>query len=152
MRTLADRFWAKVDRRGPDDCWPWLAARNNHGYGVMRDAGGRLSLSHRISLALDGRDPAGKVARHGCDNPGCVNPAHLSAGTQAENIADMIGRGRGLVGERNGSTKLTELDVALIRAAHAAGARQADLARQHGVVPSCIGKIIRGERRLAAAR
>jgi hypothetical protein len=77
-------------------CWPWLGARNADGYGVVRGDDRRLVLVHRVMLAIAlGRDiPADMVARHRCDYRRCANPAHLLEGTQADNIADMVERGR----------------------------------------------------------
>ena len=85
--SLESRFWSKVRKLGPGDCWPWLAATNEHGYGVMRPEGtGPTVKAHRVSALLDGRDPAGRVVLHSCDNPPCVNPAHLVVGDQADII------------------------------------------------------------------
>lgn len=77
----------------PDECWPWRGGRNSDGYGVFR-AGRRLLLAHRIAYALAHGAPGRRVVRHECDNPSCVNPAHLLAGTQRDNVRDMIARGR----------------------------------------------------------
>ena len=62
--SLESRFWPKVRKLGPDDCWPWLAATNEHGYGVMRPEGRRTGptvKAHRVAALLDGRDPAVKA-------------------------------------------------------------------------------------------
>lgn len=75
----------------------------------------------RVSLILDGRDPGPLLALHTCDNPGCVNPAHLYPGTRANNNADMVARGRSNAGERNPQAKLTEVLVGEIRRLKAAG-------------------------------
>lgn len=135
-QTLADRFWSKVDRRGADDCWPWTAATNEHGYGVMRPEGQRSGptvKAHRVSLTLAGVDIEGLVVRHSCDNPPCVNPAHLSVGTKADNSADMVSRDRHARGSRSGTSKLTECQVVEIRARCAAGELHRVLAAEYGV-------------------
>lgn len=91
----AIRFWAKVDKRGENECWPWLGARSS-GYGKfgIRD-GESPQNAHRVAYALThGEIPEGKQINHTCDNRRCVNPAHLYAGTAKQNTGDAINRGR----------------------------------------------------------
>ena len=94
MKTKDEiRFWSKVDRSG--DCWEWMAYRLPKGYGTMRIANRRKGLAHRISWEIHfGPIPTGMHVLHKCDNPPCVNPDHLMLGTAADNIHDMVDKGR----------------------------------------------------------
>lgn len=130
---LEVRFWSKVDRRGPDECWPWQAAADRKGYGrILVGSLGidrHMELAHRASwrLARGAPPPAHLSVLHRCDNPPCCNPAHLFLGTIQDNNADMRAKGRQsrgaahspfVRGERNSHAKLTEDKVRQIRAAH----------------------------------
>jgi hypothetical protein len=144
ITPLAERFWAKVDKDGPvpahrpelGPCWIWTSTTNEHGYGLIH-AGGKRSgppiKAHRVSAQLAGMDIARRVVRHACDNPPCVNPAHLLTGTVADNVRDMHERGRGNIGAVNGQAKLTDDQVLAIRAKLAAGMQGKALAAEYNV-------------------
>src|SRR5687768_2088481 len=122
-RPLADRFWEKVDKRSPNECWNWVAAREHFGYGRVRFAHTHL-LAHRVSWELTfGLIPHGQFVLHRCDNPSCVNPAHLFLGSTADNVTDRNRKNRQArqKGEKNGGSKLTIAQIQEIRARHAQG-------------------------------
>lgn len=144
-RNTVEAFWARVDVRGPDECWPWTGALNRAGgYGHL-SWGGRTIYAHRLAHTLrKGPIPEGMQILHACDNPLCCNPAHLSAGTQAENIADMVAKGRHAVGERNARTKLTDEQVEAIRKDPRT---QSVIAAEYGIRQSLVSMIKAGKRR-----
>lgn len=87
MAIKAERFWARVDRRGPDACWLWMGYRNEWGYGMWIWGGGSASTTaHRVAYMLEsGPIPDGLTLDHLCRNRLCVNPAHLEPVTRGEN-------------------------------------------------------------------
>lgn len=86
--TLLAEFWGKVEKRGPAECWPWLAGVSSNGYGMFNKYRPRVSLlAHRIAYeSTIGPIPKGLVIDHLCDNKLCVNPAHLRVTTHRDNI------------------------------------------------------------------
>jgi integrase/recombinase XerD len=102
LRTPEERFWQKVDRRGGDECWPWLGASLTGGYGRIVLVG-RHVLAHRFSWQLHYGDvPGGSHVLHICDQPPCVNPAHLFLGTHAQNMKDKARKVRVAQGAAHG--------------------------------------------------
>ena len=149
--TVEARFWAKVDRSGgPDACWPWTAGCHDAGYGVFWD-GARFWKAHRFAWMLaHGSITDGLKRLHSCDNPPCVNTAHLFLGTQADNMRDMMAKGRerhpveAVRGAANGHAHLTWVDITAIRERGATGEPQRSIGRAYGVDHGTIGFILRG--------
>lgn len=93
MSDEAARFWSLVDKTEAG-CWVWRSAARRGGYGHFLSQG-KMWLVHRLSwMWANGPIPEGLVMRHDCDNPPCVNPAHLRPGTYADNMADQLARDR----------------------------------------------------------
>ncbi|MBI5315856.1 MAG: HNH endonuclease [Nitrospirae bacterium] len=92
--SLPDRFWSKVAKGPPEDCWLWMGARLLTGYGVFSLGGS--DGAHRVAWMLThGPIPPGRHICHHCDNPPCCNPAHLFCGTHLDNMRDRDRKGRG---------------------------------------------------------
>ncbi len=92
--TMETRFWSKVDKRGPNDCWPWTGVKNWCGYGVFTN-NNRLHKAHRVAWELANGEPLGqRLGTHRCDNPPCVNPSHIVPGTPLSNAHEAWDRKR----------------------------------------------------------
>lgn len=114
--TMLERFWLRVDRRGSDECWPWTGAQSKAGYGMlglprnMRRGTKSVQATH-IALGIAGvrRPSVHAMALHSCDNPCCVNPAHLRWGDHADNAEDAVDRRRYKVGAKRAAAR-AEMD------------------------------------------
>jgi hypothetical protein len=150
-----EAFWARIDKRGPEECWPWKVHTQltQGGYGAAF-YGPVHTVAHRIAWMLTyGSIRGDELLLHSCDNRRCCNPAHLSYGSPQANMDDMRAKGREYFpgppsGEQNGNAKLADKDVRRIKAL-AVGLRlsQRELAEIYGVSKSQIGNILRGESR-----
>lgn len=161
--TPEERFWEKVDKKGPDDCWEWTGAcqapsKQNPralSYGQFHYRG-RMHGAHRVSWMLHRKSkiPGNGRIMHTCDNPLCVNPAHLKLGTQKMNIRDAKKKGRLVppprnTGVANPRSKLTDADVVEIRRrwdeSEAKWGLKAKLAEEYQVTEVAIGNILKNK-------
>lgn len=99
--TEIERFWAKVDRKGPNDCWEWTRTTLPKGYGQCNWRG-KTTQTHRLAYTLSNPlgIPDGWLVLHSCDNPPCCNPRHLWLGTSKDNSADMVNKRRQYIPKR----------------------------------------------------
>lgn len=155
-RPLEERFWEKVDRKAPGECWEWQGAVVNV-RGCLRgrffvkwtERGSRSEWAYRVAYELaKGPILDGVTIRHCCDNPLCCNPRHLLAGTQGENVKDMHERGRARVrsGAAAPGAKLTETQVREVLDLQAKGISHRAIATRLGVSKTTIGSILTGKK------
>lgn len=110
------RFLSRVTKT--KTCWIWNGLRAKNGYGRISFGGkSTTGLAHRASWIFHNKRkiPKGMEVLHSCDNPPCVNPNHLSLGTQVENLSQAIKRGRCLIGEDHPGAKLSNKDVRVVK-------------------------------------
>lgn len=140
--TTEIRFWKNVAKGGPDECWEWIGTRYG-GYGVM-SVGDHGVQAYRLSYEINiGPIPEGMCVCHHCDNPPCVNPAHLFIGTSADNMADKVRKNRHARGEQTNHFILTEPKVREIKNMLWALSDR-ELSGEYGVSPDVIYAIRRG--------
>jgi hypothetical protein len=159
--NAAESFWSKVDRSNADGCWPWTAAATRGGYGAFvfhrkSYRATRFALEMHLGRKLE----TDEYACHHCDNPPCVRPDHLFAGSAKANIEDAVAKGRMAIGERNGRNlarfhgmrrpALTPGQVEIVRLALAEGFVQAHIAAFMGCSEAAVSRIAHGTRHLGA--
>lgn len=141
--TDLERFMSHVTKT--ESCWEWTAAKNEKGYGVV-GVGGRTYKAHRWLYAITiGSIPESLCLLHSCDNPSCVNPAHLVLGTRADNNKDMCDKGRHATvedytkegcyprGENHHAARLTANMVAQLREDRSVGMSYSKLSSKYGI-------------------
>lgn len=144
---VAAAFWKRVTKTA--SCWLWTASKRWDGYGRWNPSG-RQMTAHRYSWELaNGPIPTGLEVCHTCNNPPCVNPAHLFLGTHLDNMRDAVNKGRQACGERVKRNKLTAAQVVTIRKLfkriNYRRSNTLELAKRYGVTPNAIRGIVIGE-------
>jgi hypothetical protein len=144
------RFWRYVEKT--DSCWVWTGgSKNQKGYGQIGSGGkgAKHILAHRLSYEIHkGKIPDGMVVMHSCDNPSCVNPDHLSIGTQSQNILEAFSKGRKnsvpphVYGDSCGASKLNKFQA--IEVIESTDATKL-LAAKYGVSKSAIERVRNGK-------
>lgn len=151
VTPLADRFWAQVQKT--ETCWLWTGPHDGRGYGHIGGGrrNGRALKAPRVAWELViGPIPEGLWVLHHCDNPPCVRAdtdplrSHLFLGTHADNVADMLAKGRGSRGEQRPGAKLTDTTVRAMRIAADGGETMRSVARHFRVAPETARDAIQG--------
>lgn len=128
------RFMEKVNLV-ESGCWEWTGYLNWAGYGFFSFYS--IRSAHRFSYYIFKGDLCeGMEVCHSCDNPKCVNPAHLWLGTRSENISDAATKGR------MNTVKLSPADARTIRELHGSGVPTDDIARRYGVSKDTVQDIV----------
>lgn len=139
--SLVDIFWSKVDRRGPDECWPWKACVVRR-YGQLTYKNKRYRSNRLAWFLTTGKEAGSLLMCHTCDNTLCVNPKHLFLGTDKDNQEDCARKGRKL-------SKLNPAIVVILRCECIPGNSEfgySALARKYGVNPGAIWQAVNGTR------
>lgn len=142
-------FWSRVEKT--DTCWLWTGFRNAQGYGKLNVAG-RKRGAHQVAYELTyGPIPKGLDICHHCDNPPCVRPDHLFAGTVSDNMNDAVAKGRKggkpnllIAGERHGLAVLTDETVREIRRLFASGMMKKDIATRLNIGRHLVQSVVNG--------
>jgi hypothetical protein len=148
LNDVIDRFEAKYIPEPNSGCWIWTATTNQDGYGRFRFRG-KLMGAHRFSMMIyTEQENKNMCVCHTCDNPCCVNPAHLFFATHKENMEDKSRKGRvgfnPVKGTQHHNSKLTECDILKIRELLSSGLSQSKIGLLYGVSQGCIGTINQG--------
>jgi hypothetical protein len=151
MKSLEQRFWEKIDKRGLNECWPWIGGKTGRGYGCFR-WNGIPRNAHKVSWLINkGEIPQvdgyhGMCVLHRCDNRACVNPSHLFLGTNRDNVEDCISKNRRarIVGDNHGKAKLTAAQVRIIKRCLHFRVKASVIGRFFGMDKTTIGQISRG--------
>jgi hypothetical protein len=144
--TIKERLFSGVEINQSTGCWEWKGAKDRKGYASLSIDGKQVKAHRQSYMQLVGPIPEGMMICHKCDNPSCINPEHLFAGTALDNSRDCISKGRQKpIGEKSFTAKLTDSEVLRIRKELASGAQKKHLGKKFGVSARAIFKIANGD-------
>lgn len=141
-----ERFWRYVEKTA--ECWNWTGSLDASGYGSIHGDLRETLRAHRLAWEIKHRRsvPSGMHVCHSCDNRKCVNPDHLFLGTNADNVADKVKKGRQstihLYGEAHGAAKITEAQARQIKAATGT---MREIGSRYGISPASVCRIRTGK-------
>ena len=141
-RPLLERFWESIKKTS--SCWMWVGSRDKDGYGYLSTPRGDIK-AHRLAHELHSKMPIprGLLCCHSCDNPPCVNPAHLFLGTNKDNLSDAALKLRMHCGEEHGNSKLTESKVLKIRSLYASHLHsQEEIGKLFGINQTQVSRVV----------
>tara|TARA_B100000902_G_C26778107_1_gene653711 strand:- start:137 stop:637 length:501 start_codon:yes stop_codon:yes gene_type:complete len=141
------RFYSHIDKRGEDECWPWLAMTSEKGYGVF-SCKRKIYRNSRFMKLIMGEDIKNKVVKNTCGDITCCNPKHNDLITHAEVMQRMRESGNSCVGSKNRASKLTETDIRAIRSRYKRNSLTdgfAPIGNDYGVTAGCIRDIVIGK-------
>lgn len=141
-RDWKERYWEHVDKRGPDECWPWKGSlKGGSGYGNF-SLNGKPQRPSRVAFLIEHRRWPNPHALHTCDNPPCQNPRHLFEGDQFDNMRDAAAKGR-FSRRENGNAKVNWEIVNRIRLERKTlGKTQKELSQVYGVSQATVWLIL----------
>jgi hypothetical protein len=141
---ISERFWHHVDKKSDAECWNWKGHLDKDGYGSLRTPKTQVR-AHRVSFQIhNDQSIDGLIVRHLCNNPSCVNPAHLAVGTQVDNMRD-----RELAGNtpRNEAHKNCKFSDLIVEAVIAGTGTYKQIADRFSMSESQVGNIKRKAQR-----
>jgi len=143
IERIMNTGWDEVTRvPALGSCWEWRGRTDDSGYGVLKFHGS-VKRPHRVLYEVESGEPLGNLyACHHCDNPKCINPSHIFAGTQRHNMADMVSKRI----PKRGNRRHSERDVrAAVSEYQSGGVSQASLERNYGFSSGTLSRILSGK-------
>lgn len=146
---LAKKLFRGLRRPYGSQCLEWQGLKTASNYGILHYSKAHF-VTHRVAYAIHNQeDPGDLFVCHHCDNPPCCNPDHLFLGTSADNVRDMVNKGRAArqQGEAHGRARLTEQDIKKIRSEYKDPKLTAKkIASKYGINHWYVYDIVRGKR------